>query len=70
MLSKNEVQGKSKQIEGAVKIKVGELTNNPLLEAKGEAQRLEGIVQEKAGKALRTAGDAMEKAGKTIPRKR
>src|SRR5437899_4431752 len=48
MLSKDEVKGKGKQIEGAIKVKVGELTNNPDLEAKGEAKRLEGRIQEKA----------------------
>lgn len=70
MLSKNEIKGKGKQIEGAIKVKVGELTNNPSLEAKGEVERLEGKIQAKAGKAFRKIDEATEKAGKAISRKR
>ena len=70
MLSKNEIKGKGKQIEGAIKVKVGELTDNPGLEAKGEVERLEGKVQEKAGKAFRKIDEAVEKADKAISRKR
>lgn len=66
MLSKNEIKGKGKQIEGAIKVKVGELTNNPDLEAKGEAERLEGKIRAKAGKAFRKIDEAVEKAGKVI----
>jgi len=70
MLSKNEIKGKGKQIEGAIKAKIGELTDNPGLEAKGEAECLEGKVQEKAGKAFRKIDEATEKADKAISRKR
>ena len=66
MLSKNEITGKGKQIEGAIKAKVGEVTNNPRLEAKGKAERLEGKVQEKVGKGRRKVGEAVAKAGKAI----
>ena len=50
MRNKDEVKGKAKQIKGAIKDKVGEVTNNPSLEAEGEAERREGKVQEKLGK--------------------
>ena len=66
MLSKNEFKGKGKQIEGAIKARVGKLMSDPDLEAKGEAERLEGKVQEKAGKAIRQVGETIEKAGQII----
>jgi uncharacterized protein YjbJ (UPF0337 family) len=69
MLNKAEVKGKVKQIKGAAKEKIGEVTHNPSLEAEGEAERREGVVQEKAGKMLRKAGKVIEKAGKTLGRK-
>jgi uncharacterized protein YjbJ (UPF0337 family) len=50
MWNKAEIKGKGKQIKGAIKSKVGEVTNNPSLEAEGEAERREGKVQEKIGK--------------------
>jgi len=66
MLSKDEVTGKGKQVEGAIKDQAGELVNHPNLEAKGEAKHLEGQVQETAGEACRTAGETVEKADKAI----
>ena len=33
MRNKAEIKGKAKQIKGAIKAKVGEVTNNPSLEA-------------------------------------
>lgn len=70
MLSKNEIKGKGKQIEGAIKAKVGEITNNPRLEAEGEAERIEGKVQEKIGKGRRKVGETVVKAGKALIGKR
>ena len=48
MWNKDEIKGKGKQIEGAIKVKVGEVTNNPHLEAEGEAHSIETV-----GKSLR-----------------
>ena len=70
MLSKDEVKGKAKQIKGAIKDKVGELTNNPSLEAEGEVERLEGKFQEKAGKMRRKVSNVVAKAGAVITGKR
>ena len=53
MRNKDEVKGKGKQIKGAIKDKIGEVTNNPRLEAEGEAERLQGQVQETVGKGRR-----------------
>ena len=70
MWNKDEVKGKGKQIKGAIKDKVGEVTNNPRLEAEGEAERLAGKVQEKVGKGRRKVGEAVVKVGKALAGKR
>jgi uncharacterized protein YjbJ (UPF0337 family) len=64
--NKDEVKGKGKRIKGVIKDKVGEVTNNPSLEAEGEAERREGKVQEKVGKVRRKVGKVVAKAGKAL----
>jgi uncharacterized protein YjbJ (UPF0337 family) len=66
MWNKDEIKGKSKQISGTIKDKTGELIKNPKLEAKGEAEIVEGKIQEKFGKARRKTGETIKKAGKAI----
>jgi len=66
MWNKDEVKGKGKQISGAVKDKTGELIKDPKLEAKGEAERVAGKIQEKVAKARRKTGEAVQKVGKAI----
>ena len=66
MWNKDEIKGKGKQISGAIKDKAGKLIEDPKLEAKGEAERVAGKVQEKTGEARRKIGKAVEKAGKVI----
>jgi uncharacterized protein YjbJ (UPF0337 family) len=66
MWNKDEIKGKGKQIEGAVKEKAGQFVTNPDLEAAGKAERLEGKVQEKAGEYRRNAAGLLEKVGKAI----
>lgn len=70
MLNKNEIKGKAKQMMGALKDKVGEVTNNPELEAEGEAERVEGKLQEKIGKGQRKVSEAVAQAGKVLTGKR
>lgn len=70
MWNKDEVKGKGKQIEGAIKNKVGELTNNPRLEAEGETERLAGKIQETVGTGRRKVSEAVKKVGKAIGGKR
>ncbi|MGE0882642.1 MAG: CsbD family protein [Blastocatellales bacterium] len=60
MWNKDEVEGKGKQIKGAVKEKLGELTNNPALEEEGELENAEGHLQQTMGKARRKAEEAAE----------
>jgi uncharacterized protein YjbJ (UPF0337 family) len=66
MWNKAEIKGKGKQIKGAMKAKVGEVTNNPSLEAEGEAERREGKVQEKVGKVRRKVREVVVKVGKVL----
>jgi len=66
MWNKDEIEGKSKQVEGAVKEKAGEFVTNPDLEAAGKAERFRGILQQKAGEVRRHAGDAVEKVDEVV----
>ncbi|HKQ79508.1 MAG TPA: CsbD family protein [Blastocatellia bacterium] len=61
MWNKDEVKGKGKKIKGEVKDKVGEIIGNPDLEAEGEAERIEGVVQESFGRTRRKIGKIMER---------
>jgi uncharacterized protein YjbJ (UPF0337 family) len=69
MWNKDEIEGKGKKIEGAVKETVGEFVTNPDLEAAGKAERFKGILQEKTSELHRNAAGLLEKAGKAIPGK-
>jgi uncharacterized protein YjbJ (UPF0337 family) len=73
--NKDEVEGKWEKAKGWVKDKTGEITNDPDLEAEGEAQRAGGKAQESWGKvkngvgeAVDAIGDAISDAGKRINR--
>jgi len=66
MLNKDEIEGKGKQIEGAMKDKAGQFVTSPDLEAEGKAEQLEGKVQEKAGELRRNAAGLLEKAGNAV----
>ena len=62
----DEVVGKWEQTKGWVKDKAGEITNDPDLEAKGEAQRAKGETQETWGKVKRGVGDTIDAVGDAI----
>lgn len=64
--NKDEVKGKWEQAKGWVKDKAGEVTNDPELEAEGEAQRATGEGQEAWGKTKRKVGEAIEDVGEAI----
>jgi uncharacterized protein YjbJ (UPF0337 family) len=66
MWNKDEIKGKGKQIEGAIKDKAGELIGNPNLEAKGETERIAGKLQAKSGKMRRKTGEAIVTTAKAI----
>jgi uncharacterized protein YjbJ (UPF0337 family) len=47
--TKDQIKGKLLEVKGAAKEKVGKATNNPDLEAEGQADKLVGKVQQKVG---------------------
>jgi len=64
--NKDEVEGKWEQTKGWVKDKAGEVTNDPDLEAEGEAQNAEGKTQETWGKAKRDISDTIDAVGEAV----
>jgi uncharacterized protein YjbJ (UPF0337 family) len=54
--SKDEVAGSIHRVKGAVKEKVGKLTNNPDLEADGTVEKVAGRVQKKIGQVKKVLG--------------
>jgi uncharacterized protein YjbJ (UPF0337 family) len=54
--SKDGVAGKIHEVKGAVKEKVGKLTNNPDLEAAGKVEKVAGRVQKKIGEVKKVLG--------------
>ena len=53
---KDEVAGKIHEVKGAVKEKVGRLTNDPDLEAEGTVEKVAGNVQTKIGQVKKVLG--------------
>jgi uncharacterized protein YjbJ (UPF0337 family) len=47
--TQDEIKGKLHEVKGTVKEKVGQVTNNPDLEAEGKAEHNTGKVQKKVG---------------------
>ena len=70
MRNKDELKGKGKQIKGRIKDKLGEMTGNRNLEAEGEAERIEGLAQERVGRARRKADEAMKSVKSDRKKKR
>ena len=54
--TKDEVAGKIHEVKGAVKEKVGKLTNDPDLEAEGTLEKVAGKVQHKIGQVKKVLG--------------
>lgn len=54
--SKDKMAGKIHEVKGAVKEKVGRLTNNPDLEAEDKGEKVTGKVQEKIGQVRKVLG--------------
>jgi uncharacterized protein YjbJ (UPF0337 family) len=48
--SENEIAGKVHEVKGQIKEKVGQLTNDPDLEAEGIGEKIGGKVQKKSAK--------------------
>jgi uncharacterized protein YjbJ (UPF0337 family) len=54
--TENEVAGKVHEVKGAIKEKVGQLTNDPDLEGEGTGEKIGGKVQKKIGQVQRVLG--------------
>ena len=54
--TKDQVTGKMHEAKGAVKEKIGELTNNPDMQDEGTAEKIGGKVQNKAGQVEKVLG--------------
>ena len=52
----DEVKGKFHDLKGKLKETAGKLTNNPKLEAEGDAERIDGKVQSKVAQVKRVFG--------------
>jgi uncharacterized protein YjbJ (UPF0337 family) len=47
--TEDKTSGKVHEVKGKIKEKVGQLTNNPDLEAEGQGEKIAGKVQKKIG---------------------
>jgi uncharacterized protein YjbJ (UPF0337 family) len=54
--TKDQIAGKIHEVKGAVKKKVGKLTNDPDLEAEGTVEQVVGKVQKKVGQVKKVLG--------------
>jgi uncharacterized protein YjbJ (UPF0337 family) len=54
--TKDTAKGKFHEVKGKVKEKVGRATNNPDLEAEGQAEKIVGKVQKKIGRVKKVLG--------------
>ncbi len=54
--TENEIAGKVHQVKGKIKEKVGQLTNDPDLEAEGIGEQIGGKVQKKIGQLKKVLG--------------
>jgi uncharacterized protein YjbJ (UPF0337 family) len=54
--TENEIAGKVHEVKGTIKEKVGQLTNDPDLEAEGTGEKIGGKVQEKIGQVKKVLG--------------
>ena len=54
--TQDEIEGKLHNLKGKVKEKMGNLVNNPDLEAEGETEEVAGKIQEKVGQVKKVLG--------------
>lgn len=54
--AKDQARGRVHELKGALKQKIGRLTNSPLLEAKGRGEKLAGKLQKKMGRVKKVLG--------------
>ncbi|MCL4154530.1 UNVERIFIED_CONTAM: hypothetical protein GTU68_041332 [Idotea baltica] len=56
----DQLKGNWKQLKGKIKSEFGDLTDDEVMEAEGEAERLAGIVQKKYGLTKEEAEDKVD----------
>ena len=54
--TKDKAKGKFHEVKGKVKEKVGRATNNPDLEAEGQAEKIGGKIRKKIGQVKKVLG--------------
>ena len=54
--TKDEVKGNLHEVKGTIKKKVGQVTNNPDLEARGKAEHNQGVIEKKVGQIKKVFG--------------
>ncbi|HWR25453.1 MAG TPA: CsbD family protein [Methanosarcina sp.] len=54
--TRDQAEGKLHKVKGEIKETVGELINDPYLEAEGKVEKTEGKAQEKAGQIKKVMG--------------
>lgn len=59
-MNKDEINGKARQITGAIKENLGWLTDDHKAEDEGRAERIKGIVEEDDAKERRQADETEE----------
>ena len=55
--TKDQIKGTLHEVKGKVKEKAGQVTNNPDLEAEGQAENLGGKIQKKVGQIKKVFGE-------------
>lgn len=53
---KDQAQGKAHEVKGAIKEKIGQVTNNPNKVAEGQDEKTGGKIQKKIGQVERVFG--------------
>jgi uncharacterized protein YjbJ (UPF0337 family) len=54
--TKDEITGNLHEVRGSIKLKVGQVTSNADLEARGKAEHNKGVIQKKVGQIERVVG--------------
>jgi uncharacterized protein YjbJ (UPF0337 family) len=54
--TKDQAAGKAHEVKGAIKEKVGRVTNDPDLEYDGQDEKVAGKIQKKVGQVEKVAG--------------
>jgi uncharacterized protein YjbJ (UPF0337 family) len=52
----DRVEGKVHEVKGAIKEKIGQMTNDPNLQDRGTAERIDGVIEKKVGDVKKIFG--------------